>query len=111
VAVDIDDVLGAELAGETGGAAERLRGKPGQVIDVMGAPLCEQLLQHRVSERFGVEHLLQVVQRFISTRVLVKRGSGLSSVSSVGFSPATLSSARFAIRPAFVLNHQVLLHR
>ena len=61
VAVDIDDVLEAELLCEAAGAAERLGREPGQVVDVGGDAFGEERLQDRVCERLLVEDFLQAV--------------------------------------------------
>jgi hypothetical protein len=72
VPVHVDEVPEAELAGEAVGAAERLSGEPGQVVDVGGHPLAEQRPEHRVGERLVVEELLEAVQYLITAGVLVE---------------------------------------
>jgi RNA polymerase sigma factor (sigma-70 family) len=73
VAVDVDDVLEAELAGEPVGPAERLGREPGQVVDVSWHPRGEQGPQHRVGEGLAVEQLLEAVQGLVTAGVLVER--------------------------------------
>src|SRR5262249_27598597 len=71
LAVDVDDVLKAELAREAVGAAERLGGEPGQVVDMGRDALGKEHLHDRVRERLVVEDLLEAVQRLVSARVFV----------------------------------------
>jgi hypothetical protein len=59
VTVRVDHVLKAELSGEPIRAAERLRGEPGQLIDVIRSPFHEQPPQHRIGEDFRVGQLLE----------------------------------------------------
>src|SRR5262249_17435941 len=72
LAVDVDDVLKAELAREAVGAAERLGGEPGQVVDMGRDALGKEHLHDRVRERLVVEDLLEAVQRLVSARVFVQ---------------------------------------
>lgn len=83
VAVHVDDVLKTELAAEAIGAAERLGGEPGQVVDVGGNALGEQSLQHRIGESLVVEQLLEAVQSLVAAGVLKERLC--DSHTSIGF--------------------------
>ena len=73
VAMHVDDVPKTELIGKSWRAAERLSGEPGQVFDVGGNAVREQLLEHGVGERLGVEDLLEPVQAFVAAGMLIQR--------------------------------------
>jgi hypothetical protein len=81
VAMNVDDVPKTELIGKSWRAPERLTGKPGQAFDMAGNAVREQLLEHEVGERLGVEELLEPVQALVTARMLIQRlvhGLGLS---------------------------------
>ena len=73
IAMHVDDVPKTEPIGKSWRPAERLSSKPGQVIDMAGNTMREQLLEHRVSERPGVEQLLEPVQALIAAGMLIQR--------------------------------------
>jgi hypothetical protein len=72
-AVNIDDVLEAELAREPVRASEGLGSEPRQMVDVGWHALGEEVFQDRVGESLVVEKLLEAVQRFFSAGMLVQR--------------------------------------
>lgn len=86
VAMHVDDEPKTELIGKSWRPAERLSSEPGQVIDVGTNAMREQLLEHGVSERLGVEELLEPVQTFVAAGMLIQRlvhGLGLSQSATV----------------------------
>jgi len=71
-AVDVDEVLEAELAREAVRAAEGLGGEHREVLDVLRLPVTEQRLEERVAQDAVVEELLEAVQRGLASGVLVE---------------------------------------
>ncbi len=72
--MDGDQVCESELAREAVGAAERLRGERGQVVDVARLTLPEQRLEERIGEDAVVEVLLEAVQGGLAAGVLEETG-------------------------------------
>jgi hypothetical protein len=72
VAVDVDDVLEAQPLGEAVGAAERLGGEPGQVVDMGRYPFPELCLQDRVGQDLVVEQSFEAVKRLVTAGMFIQ---------------------------------------
>src|SRR5262249_21222825 len=72
MAVNVDQVLEAELPGEPIRTAQRLCREPGQVVDVGWNTLGEHMSKDWIAEGLVVEDLLETVQSFLAPGVLVE---------------------------------------
>jgi hypothetical protein len=70
-AVDIDEMGESELSGEPVGAAERLCGERGEVVDVVGLAGTEERLEKRVGQYALVEERLEMVKGILASGVLI----------------------------------------
>ena len=66
----------AELARESVGSPEGLRRERREMVHVLGSPLSEERLEHRVGEDLAVEELLEAMDRLLSAGVLEEGRAG-----------------------------------